>query len=131
MRARHTILARGRRGLTMEPRLVAQVARVHLARGDAGAACTAADEAVAIARRRGARVVECAALVVAETGAVSYEPFLHEELAWLRGDEAELRCARELYATIGATGHARRLEGELLGHRVGSGERPSAQGAAG
>jgi hypothetical protein len=108
---------------------------------DAPGARQAADEAVEVARRQGARVLACHALLVrarvrrvtegtvagdavlgdiesaltlmAEIGATTYEPFLREELARLRGDADALREALRLYAAIGAVGHARRLDQEL------------------
>jgi hypothetical protein len=104
------------------------------------AAAAAADEAVAVARGRGARVDECLALLVrgkvraasgardgaladldatltlvGEVGALTYEPFIREELGRLHADESELREAVRLYEAIGAAGHARRLEAELAG----------------
>jgi hypothetical protein len=114
-----------------------------LATGDA-AAGAAANEAVEVARRQGARVNECAALLVraqvaaaegaatevvgadldaalalatGETGALTYEPFIREALGRLRGDEREVREALRLYTIIDATGHARRLGAELAGSR--------------
>ena len=45
-------------------------------------------------------------------GLLSYEPFIREELARVRGDDAEFREALRLFTAIGATGHARRLEAE-------------------
>lgn len=50
--------------------------------------------------------------IVRATGAVTYEPFVREELARLQ-DGGDLVPALELYRQIGATGHARRLETEL------------------
>jgi hypothetical protein len=99
----------------------------------------AADEAVELARRQGARVHECLALLTrgrvgrssgattdavgadlaaaltlaAEVGALTYEPFIWEELGRLHADGSELREAVRLYTAIGATGHARRLAAEL------------------
>jgi hypothetical protein len=63
-----------------------------------------------------------AALAVAtgQTGALTYEPFIREERARLRGDESELHEAARLYEAIGATGHARRLRSELAGSPTGS-----------
>jgi hypothetical protein len=91
---------------------------------------------VDVARRQGARVHECLALLtrakvarsgsaisaevaadlgaaltlVREVGALTYEPFIREELGRLRKDDTELLEAARLYKTIGATGHAHRLE---------------------
>ena len=136
------ILAAGRQqssGLLVEASVRAFQAYAHLAVGAPAAAVTAADEAVEISRRQGARVVECFALLtrahvgrvtgapdkaveddlhatlalIEETGARSYEPFAAEELGRLRNDRAELRKALQLYERIGATGHARRLGTEL------------------
>jgi hypothetical protein len=95
-----------------------------------------ADEAVAIARRQGTRVVECLALLTRarvlretgtdpaqagtdldaadrlaeETGAATYAAFLAEERARLNDDVAALAETAYRYRAIGATGHARRLE---------------------
>ena len=136
--------ARERRaGLAEEASLLAHLARAHVALGDTQAARQDAAEAVEVARRQGARIVEVLALLtraqvlrttgddadletaradldaalalVHETGAVAYEPFIGEELGRLSGDESELRQALRLYEAIGATGHARRLEAELGG----------------
>jgi tetratricopeptide (TPR) repeat protein len=130
-----------RSGLFAEASVLAHLARARLTAGDQAGAATVADEAVDVARRQGARVHECLALLtrarvgrtcavaddvvgedldaalslVAEVGALTYEPFLREEIGRLRGDEAELRAALHLYATIGATGHAQRLQAELGG----------------
>jgi tetratricopeptide (TPR) repeat protein len=104
------------------------------------AAAAAADEAVAAARGRSARVDECLALLVRgkvgaasgtrdqaladldaaltlmrEVGALTYEPFIREELGRLYADQGELDEALRLYAAIGATGHAERLTAELAG----------------
>ncbi|HZI39116.1 MAG TPA: AAA family ATPase, partial [Acidimicrobiia bacterium] len=131
--------ARERRsGLFEEASVLAHLAAARLAGGDAAGARHAADEGVAVAQRQEARVVEClalltraqtwraldrpadaavdlqAALVIAEnTGALTYEPFIHEEFARLQNRESELHEALRLYRQIGATGHARRLEAEL------------------
>ena len=128
-----------RTGLHLEASIVAHLAQARLTCGDPAAAAAAADEAVEIARRQGARVDECLALLTrahvgrvagggadtvvadlnmaltlaSEVGALTYEPFIHEELGRLRGDETELRQAVRLYEAIGATGHARRLATEL------------------
>jgi hypothetical protein len=53
--------------------------------------------------------------LVVETGALSYEPFVREELGRLHDDESELRQALRLYEAIGATGHAQWLGAELAG----------------
>lgn len=119
--------------------MLAHLARARLAAGDAAGAVDSATEAVKVAVRQQAKVVECLALLtraqvlrgahcevnditadldlalvlVAETGALTYEPFIREELGRLRGDPAEMGEALRLYAAIGATGHARRLHTEL------------------
>jgi hypothetical protein len=59
-----------------------------------------------------------ALVLVKETGALTYEPFIREELGRLDADEAEQRKALRLYRQIGATGHARRLEAELAARPV-------------
>ena len=126
--------ARG--GLQFEGELLAVLACARLSAGDPAGAERAAAEAVAVARQRGAEVVECHALLtraqtlraagaandvvradlvsaldlVRETGARSYEPFIREELARLDDDEKEMEEALRLYRQIGATGHVRRLE---------------------
>lgn len=121
-----------------EPILLAHLAEARFGQGDADAAKHLADEAVAVARRQGARLTEIATLLTrsrvlrstgrwsestadvasglalaAELGAATYEPMLREELGRLHHDEKELRQALRLYHQIGATGHARRLEAEL------------------
>jgi ATP/maltotriose-dependent transcriptional regulator MalT len=136
--------ARERRaGLAEEASLLAHLARAHLALGNTQAARQAAGEAVELARRQGARIVEILALLtraqvvrttgadadpgtarpdldaalalVHETGAVAYEPFIREELGRLCGDESELREATRLYEGMGASGHAQRLAAGLAG----------------
>ena len=115
----------------IEATLVADLARAHHALGDEGAARAAADEAVAVARRQGARVSEVLALLVrgrvradrvdlrsalalaATTGAIAYEPFCLEELARLDGDRAALVAAADRFGAVGADGHLRRLTAEL------------------
>jgi hypothetical protein len=135
------------RGLHFEEgRLLAHLARARLMGGDAPGARQAADEAVEVASRQGARVLACHALLVrarvrrvteggvagdailgdiesaltlvAEIGATTYEPFLREELARLRGDADALREALRLYTAVGAAGHARRLDEELSAARL-------------
>ena len=132
--------ARGRGvGLFEESTLLAHLASAHLGTSNVEDALQVADEAVEVARRQGAKVVECFARLIrararrtserhpqpalddldralalaAETGAVAHEPFLHEELGRLRNDDQALAEALRLYRRIGATGHARRLEAEL------------------
>jgi adenylate cyclase len=128
-----------RSGLFEEPSALAHIARARHAAGDPDGARVAAEEAVAVARGQGARVVECLALLTRaqvqratdagpekvladvdaalalarDTDALTYEPFILEELSRLHDDEIQLRGALRLYRKIGATGHARRLEAEL------------------
>lgn len=131
--------ARERRsGLFEEARLLVHLVAARLAAGNVGGARAAADEAVSVARQRATPTDECPALlarararraarepqdaVAAELGAalilarrigaLTYEPFIREELARVRGDDAEFREALRLFTAIGATGHARRLEAE-------------------
>jgi len=122
-----------------EARLLVHLARAHLGMGDASGARQAADEAVNVGHRQGARVVECLALLtrgqvlratagpedailadlraaldlVNETGALVYEPPIREALGRLQKDEGEVREAARLYEAIGASGDARRVEAEL------------------
>jgi ATP/maltotriose-dependent transcriptional regulator MalT len=129
-----------RSGRFEEARVLAHLAHARLGAGDREGAASAAGEAVAVARSQEARVVECLALLsraqvsraagttdaakadlrlafglIGETGALGYEPFIHEELGRICNDDNELREALRLYRKIGATGHARRLEGEFAG----------------
>ena len=127
-----------------EARALAQLARAQLGMGHHEAACQAADEAVNVAQRQGARALECPALLtrgqilratggaaeailadlhaalelVRETGALAYEPPIHEELARVQKDEDELRKALRLYEALGATADVRRLEAELASSEV-------------
>jgi hypothetical protein len=119
--------------------------------GDRAGAEAAANEAVAVAHRQQARTVECLALVVRaevgratdgphdrhtvladldaglhlvrDTGALTYEPFIREQLSRLDADENQLREALRLFNAIGAYAHVRRLEAELggPGSRVANG----------
>ena len=133
-----------RSGLFAEPSVLAHLARCRLAADDRAGATNAAEEAVEVARCQGAGVMECFALLVRaqvqrmtgggddavpgdlegaltlvkETGALTYEPFIREELGRLHHDQKELREALRLYRQIGATGHARRLETELSARAV-------------
>ena len=128
-----------RTGLFEEGPVLAHLARARLAASDPAGAVDAATDAVTVAVRQQASVVECLALLtraqilratggdvnditadldaalalVAETGALTYEPFIREELGRLRGDPAEIGEALRLCSAIGATGHARRLHTEL------------------
>jgi hypothetical protein len=132
-------------GLNEEAGVLAVLGLAQLAAGDVPGALTTATAGVAVAQRQGLRVVECQALLVraqvrraagepdavvsadlsaaAElvrtSGALTFEPFIIEELGRLGSDGAsdgadvDLRAALALYRGIGATGHARRLEAEL------------------
>lgn len=109
--------------------MLTQLARARLAIGDPVGAVAAAGDAVAATHRMGARLVECLALLtktqvvrpshgadaaradldaalalVRETRALTYEPFIREELGRLNGDESELREAVTLYQAIAAPG---------------------------
>jgi adenylate cyclase len=124
------------------PRLLANAARIHLARNDVKAARASAEEAVAVANFQGSHVVECFARAVqcrvwresatgaadvdvarlaleagerlaAELGADTYAAFLAEERARLNG--GDLAAAAAAYDAIGATGHAARIRRELAG----------------
>jgi hypothetical protein len=121
-----------------EAGILADLAGVQWQLGSIQAAAVAANEAVEVALSQGAQVLECRARLmrgriwrtagraadataelhaalglVHETGAVTYEPFIREELARLQPDEKALIEALRLYRQIGATGHTRRLEAEL------------------
>ncbi len=126
-----------------EAKLCAFLARARLLGGDAAGAKQAADESVALAVRQGAKVLSClslltraailrltepdrnrnqieadvdaALLLVEDTGSRVYAPLLREERARLRDDRARLVELIDVYASIGATGHARRLQAELAG----------------
>ena len=137
-------VARERRsGLFEEASVLAQLAAACLGGGDAAEAAIAAADAVTVARRQEARIVECLALFTraqtaralerpsnAEsdlrgalllahgTGALMYEPMIHEELGRLHDDVIELQEALGLYRQIGAAGHVRRLEAELSARTV-------------
>jgi len=133
-------------GLSDEASVLAHLAEAHHAAREGTAARLVADEAVEKARGQEARILECLALLiraqvlrtsggdeaavladldaamalVQETGALTYEPFIHEEIGRLRGDKSELRESLRLYRAIGATGHARRLGTELDGSPQGT-----------
>jgi len=128
--------ARDRRsGRFEEGSVLAHLAAARLAGGDTVGAASAADEAVTVARRQEARIVEClglltqaqvrrqqgrlsesedalhTALVLAEaTGAIIYEPFIHEELWRVTNEDSHRQLALRRYREVGASGHARRLE---------------------
>jgi hypothetical protein len=122
-------------GLHEEASLLTYLTCARLAIGDecAAKARFTADEAVAVARRQGARVaalltragvlreanadldlaradLDAADRLAAETGAATYAAFLAEERARLDHDDAALAEAGRRYRSIGANGHARRLE---------------------
>jgi adenylate cyclase len=125
--------------LCLESFMLTNLARARLAAGDAGAAASAAEVAVELARQRGTAVLEIPALaslarvrrltgtpsaetssdlarardLVAETGAAAYEPSVREELGWLDHDETEWRAALALYDKLGAPAQAERLQAEL------------------
>jgi hypothetical protein len=105
-----------------------------LAQGNGDAAAAAANEAVDVAHRQGARVLEAEALItrahvtrrvaaaaradfdaasllVTQIGAATLEPFIQE--ARLENDPAALADAGRRYEAVGAAGHARRLTTEL------------------
>jgi class 3 adenylate cyclase/tetratricopeptide (TPR) repeat protein len=135
-----------RGGLFEEGPVLAHLARARFAAGNPAGAVDAAIDAVTVAVRQQAKVVECLALLtraqtlrathgdvnhisadldaalalVAETGALTYEPFIREEFGRLRSDPADMREALRLYSAIGATGHARRLHTELGGQTPGA-----------
>lgn len=129
---------RGGSGLMDEAYLLANLARAQLAAGDSSDARRNAAEAVTVAHRQGARVVEAfahltqaqilrqaargdadlaaarhavaAGLAVAEASqAHTYAAFLAEERALLDG--GDLAPVAAGYEAIGATGHARRVRG--------------------
>jgi predicted ATPase/class 3 adenylate cyclase len=135
-------------GLFSVSSVLLDLAQIHLAGGDAQAARSAVDEALARAHRSDAKLEELPAqLVLArtllasasqesgaeidvalervealirQTGAVVYQPDLHEvraEAARRFGDaasaEQELRMAHRLYNEMGATGHVERVGREL------------------
>ena len=123
----------------LESTVLAHLAAARLEAGDRESSRRTAEEALDVARGQEAPVLEAFALltlarvrralggpgpvveddlnaalqIVDDTGALSYEPFIHEELGRLHTDPAELAEALRLYRRIGATGHARRLETEL------------------
>lgn len=147
-----TLARKHRTGLTEEGGLLAHLARAHLAGGHREDARAAVDEAVAVARRQGARVVECLAHVVrarvfretatndadldaaraalvagetlaAEIGAGTYAAFLAEERELLDGTRIALSSVADGYDAIGAAGHARRVRADLAARSL-RGETP-------
>ena len=132
----------------LEGYFIAGMARAHLGLRDHERARLTAAHAIEVTQQREHRISECeahltfacvlagvdgvaaeaaidAALqeaerLIAETGARSYEPALHEgraRLADLRGDiggrDRELREALRLYTEMSATGHVKRLAKEI------------------
>lgn len=97
---------RSRLALFEEARLLANLACAHLGQGDDEAARAGADEAVAVARRQGARLIEIHALLTrARIGrATGAEP------AVVRAD---LDAARTLAIATGATAYAAEADAEL------------------
>jgi tetratricopeptide (TPR) repeat protein len=130
--------------LVLEGYFIAGMALAHLGLGDHERARLTAAHAIEVTRQREHPISACdahltmaqvlaavdgrsaeaaieatlqeAERLIAETGARSYEPVLHEErarLAALRADaagcERQLREASRLYAERGATGHVERL----------------------
>jgi tetratricopeptide (TPR) repeat protein len=133
--------------LSLEGYFDAGIALAHLGLGDPARARRAAEHAITVARQRGALVTECSAQLalaqiltqtegasaaaaietalreverlIAETGARSIEPLLHEERARLAaalgdtaGRERALGEARRLFTEMDATGHLERLDRE-------------------
>jgi tetratricopeptide (TPR) repeat protein len=103
-------IAVARRRCTPVNEIRAQAARARILRQTEGADAAAEIDA-ALAR---------AQVLIEETGARGYAPFVQEErakLARLLGDDAtrerELREAHRLFVEMGATGHAQRLAKEL------------------
>ncbi len=148
-----------RTGVPLEPWILAGLSRARLGLGDGAGARVAAEESIAAAKRLGTRTYEMvgrlalanaltgteglaarqaindaldrATALVEETGARSWEPWIHVEraaLARVRGDEVarerELGEARRLFTEMGATGHAERVAREL-GSSAGSASRIS------
>jgi adenylate cyclase len=147
-------IAASRRALTLareehcalyeEASLLAYLALAYGDAGNAPAAKDAAEEAVEAARRQGAMVNECLALLVrarlgrlatrdhttvaddiamnralvVKVGARTFEPFLSEELGRLTNDRRIISEAIKQYRAIGAPGHARRIDTELRRNRV-------------
>jgi tetratricopeptide (TPR) repeat protein len=140
--------SRTRAGLIFDGFTLTGRARSYFGLGEAGRALAIAEKAVRVCQQAGTRAWECgallalarirqaaggisgqpeidallrrAALLIQDTGARSYEPFLHEayaELAGRAGDDAsrerELRDAHRLFTEMGASGHAARLAKEL------------------
>jgi len=133
--------------LNLEGYFDAGIAQARLGLGDPASARQAAEHAITVARQRGALVTECSAQLalaqiltqtegasaaaaietalreverlIAETGARSIEPLLHEERARLAaalgdtaGRERALGEARRLFTEMDATGHLERLDRE-------------------
>jgi class 3 adenylate cyclase/tetratricopeptide (TPR) repeat protein len=148
-----------RTGVPLEPWILAGLGRARLGLGDGAGARVAAEEAIDAAKRLGTRAYEVVArlalahaltgteglaarraindtleratALVEETGARSWEPWIHVEraaLARVRGDEVtrqrELGEALRLFTQMGASGHAERVAREL-GSSAGSASRIS------
>jgi tetratricopeptide (TPR) repeat protein len=104
-------LAEGRRfrtGLFDEAKMLTDLARARLGLGQAEAACQLATEAVEVARRQGAAVVECASLlararILRATGAAVAEVV------------ADLDAAQALARDTGAAAYEAEAEGERAG----------------
>jgi adenylate cyclase len=135
--ATRAAMANGQLPRFEEASVLATLARAELGEGNVDAAIGTAAEAVEVARRQGARVLECLALLTraqvaratgagdaradlatglalaADVGAVTYAAFLLEERARLDGNEAALKECIARYQDIEAGGHARRLTAEL------------------
>ena len=142
------LLRDSRAGIHYEPLMLANLARVTLARGDAAGAVSEAAEAAELARHGGtppyevmARIelaralleegeptaaerarsaLEGAMELIRDTGAVLYEPDVHEQLADVaaaEGDndarERHLREAHRLFTDFGAPARAEQVQAEL------------------
>jgi hypothetical protein len=135
-------------GLLFQGMSLTSLALAHLGSGKDERALSVAEKAVSVCQRMGTQAWECeaqftrvrvlraidgaanrpeinralarAALLIKETGARSYEPFLHEEyaaLGALEGNDVdrrrELGEAHRLFTEMGASGHAERVAKEL------------------
>jgi len=95
-------------GLMDEGNLLAHLARAHLALADAPGARAAADEAVAVARRQGAKVVECfahlvRARVLRET-ATGHTDLVEARAALAAGEALAVETGAATYAAFLAVG---------------------------
>jgi class 3 adenylate cyclase/tetratricopeptide (TPR) repeat protein len=117
-------LAEARRhqiALFEEARLLAYLARAHLGRGDGDLARRTASEAVEVARRQGARLVECLALltrarILKFTGAVTDDV------------EADLLAALTLARETGATAYEAEIQADRASLSGGQTRTPTSQG---